>query len=116
VSYHQRLEAARNPNTPQEILHQLATDEDCFVCAWVAKNPNTPQKTLELLATDEDWFVRLCVANNLNITPETLQQLATDMSCAVRDFVAQNPNRNELIERLVLMTEYKLAQAADPAT
>jgi 3-methyladenine DNA glycosylase AlkC len=109
LNYQQKLEAALNPNTTPEILEQLATDQHYYVRAHVAENPNTPQKTLELLATDEDWYVRSCVANNLNITPETLQQLATDRSCFVRDLVTENPNRTELIERLVLMTDYQLS-------
>jgi hypothetical protein len=73
-------------------------------------------KTLELLASDEDWYARCLVAVNLNTPQKTLQQLATDKNFSVRQCVAQNPNRTELIERLVLMTDYKLAQAADPAT
>jgi hypothetical protein len=62
----------------------LATDEDSWVRFYVAQNPNTPQETLELLATDEYYYVR--------------------------HWVAQNPNRTELIERLVLMTDYKQNQ------
>jgi hypothetical protein len=51
-----------------------------------AQNPNTPTKTLELLATDKDRLVR----------------------CRV----ARNPNRTEIVERLILMTESKLSTAA----
>jgi 3-methyladenine DNA glycosylase AlkC len=109
MNYEQKKDAVQNPNTPPEILEQLATDKDYWIRGWVAENPNTPQKTLELLATDEDWYVRAGAAINSNITPETLQQLATDRSCFVRDLVSENPNRNELIERLVLMTDYQLS-------
>jgi len=49
-----------------------------------AQNPNTPTKTLELLASDENPGVRSCVA--------------------------KNPNRTEIIERLVLMTNYQQNQ------
>ena len=76
----QKQIAAQDLNTPQETLKQLATDEDYYVRYWVARNPNTPQ--------------------------ETLQQLATDEDSSVRYWVAENPNRNELIERLVFMTDY----------
>jgi hypothetical protein len=51
-----------------------------------AKNPNTSTKTLELLATDKD--------------------------SGVRYWVARNPNRTEIVERLILMTESKLSTAA----
>ncbi len=55
-----------------------------------AQNPNTPTKTLELLATDENSGVRACVA--------------------------ENPNRTELIERLVFMTDmfYENKQTPTP--
>jgi hypothetical protein len=70
-----------------------------------ALNPNTPQEVLERLATDEDRYVRSCVARNSNTSQEILQQLATDKSFTVRARVAMHPNRTELIERLVYMTE-----------
>ena len=76
----QKINAARNPNTSTKILELLATDEDYVVRYRVARNPNTPIKTLELLATDEYSDVRYCVA--------------------------LNPNRTQLIERLILMTNY----------
>jgi hypothetical protein len=72
-----------------------------------AQNPNTPIKTLELLASDEDFYVRARVSGNPNASPKILQKLATDKAYSVRYYVAQNPNRNELIERLVLMTDYQ---------
>jgi hypothetical protein len=49
-----------------------------------AQNPNTPLETLQFLATDKDPYVRYCVA--------------------------QNPNCNQIIERLVFMTNYKQTQ------
>jgi hypothetical protein len=84
MKYEQKLATAENPNTPQETLQLLATDKYWYVRWRVAKNPNTPQETLKLLATDKDPDVRYCVA--------------------------KNPNRTELIERLVLMTDYQQDQ------
>ena len=81
MNYQQKQAAVRNPNTPTKTLKLLATDEDYWVRCWVARNPNTPLESLQILATDEDHWVRL--------------------------YVAQNPNRTELIERLVLMTNYQ---------
>jgi hypothetical protein len=81
MDFLQKLHAAENPNTPIKSLELLASDEDSHVRYWVAQNPNTPIKSLELLATDEDSYVRACVA--------------------------QNPNSNQIIERLVLMTNYQ---------
>jgi hypothetical protein len=81
MDFDAKLELARKDDTPVEVLEELAVDKDWHVRCGVAENPNTPIKTLELLATDESHYVRY--------------------------WVAQNPNRTELIERLVLMTNYK---------
>jgi len=70
-----------------------------------ALNPNTPQEVLERLATDEDKYTRFCVAKNPNVAQKVLEVLATDKSFTVRARVAMHPNRTELIERLVYMTE-----------
>ena len=76
-----KIDQAKNPNTPQETLKVLATDSDWRVRRWVAKNPNTPQEILEVLATCEYYWIRYDVANN--------------------------PNATELIRRLVLMMDHK---------
>jgi hypothetical protein len=81
MKYHQKLETARNPNTAPKILQQLATDGLFLVRLCVAQNPNTPTKSLELLATDKDYLIR--------------------------KYVSQNPNCNQIIERLVFMTNYQ---------
>jgi hypothetical protein len=85
MNYEQKLDAAQDPNTPQEALQLLATDKDPDVRSRVAGNPNTPQEALQLLATDKDPYVRY--------------------------WVAKHPNRTELIERLVFMTDHKLSTA-----
>jgi hypothetical protein len=72
-----------------------------------AKDPNTAPEIIQLLATDQYYHVRSCVAQNPNIPLEILQLLATDKNYDVRYWVAQHPNRTQLIERLVLMTNYK---------
>jgi len=116
IGHNPKIIAAQDPNTEQETLELLATDEDPDVRYWLAKNPNIPKESLQLLATDENPAVRQYVAKNPNIPKESLQLLATDENSYVRYCVTQNPNRTELIERLVLMTDHKLAQALDPTT
>jgi len=76
----QKGKASKNPNTSPEILEQLATDAPTWIRYRVAQNPNTPTKTLQQLATDKDPYVR----HN----------------------VLLNPNKNQIIERLVFMTDY----------
>ena len=50
------------------------------------------------------------LVQNPNTSPESLQTLATDKYSGVRYHVGRNPNATELIRRLVLMTNSKLAQ------
>jgi len=92
LSYDEKYELARNPNTPVETLKVLATDESYSVRSWVARNPNTSPETLKVLATDEVYGVRSGVAQNPNTPVETLKVLATDEDYSVRYRVAQNPN------------------------
>lgn len=59
-----RITAARNPNTPVDVLAELAKDSDWYVRYYVACNPNTPAEALAELAKDSDWHVRMNVAWN----------------------------------------------------
>jgi hypothetical protein len=61
---------------------------------------------------DDKTLQKYSFAQNPNTPTKTLEQLATDENSYVRYWVAQNPNRTELIERLVFMTDYKLATAS----
>jgi hypothetical protein len=85
----------------------LATDKFCSVRHCVALNPNTTKEILQQLAFDKDSSVRSRVAENLNTPLETLQQLAIDKDPDVRAWVIQNPNKTQIIERLVFMTDYQ---------
>jgi len=108
MNYNQKKDLAKDPNTAPEILEQLATDKEYWIRYCVASNPNIPQKSLELLATDEGHYVRHLVATNPNTPQKALQQLATDEKSYVRRSVLHNPNSNQIIERLVFMTNYLL--------
>lgn len=72
----EKLDFARNPSTPPEILEELANDENMIVRTKVANNPNTSAFTLDKLVTDEDCVVRLRAAANLNTPLSTLEILA----------------------------------------
>ena len=92
LSYQEKIELAKNPNTPIETLKVLATDWNSTVRYYVAENPNTSVETLKVLATDGDWDVRFWVAKHPNTSVETLKVLATDENNTVRCVVAKNPN------------------------
>ena len=53
-----KLELAKNPKTPGEILAKLATDSCEAVRRAVAENPNTPMAVLIEMSKDYDGIVR----------------------------------------------------------
>lgn len=59
-----RLSAAGNPNTPADVLTELAKDSDWCVRRNVAENPSTPVEALTKLAKDSHWHVRRYAACN----------------------------------------------------
>ena len=73
LSYDEKIKLARDPNTSQESLAILVTDEYRSVRCWVAQHSNTSPETLEVLATDEDSNVRWEVAQNPNYKKQTLE-------------------------------------------
>ena len=87
-----RRSAAGNPNTPVEVLTELAKDSDCDVRYSAAGNPNTPVEVLTELAKDSDCDVRYSAAGNPNTPVEVLTELAKDSDCDVRYSAAGNPN------------------------
>lgn len=76
--YDQRMELARNPNTGQGVLAELAKDPDNWVRCCVARNPATSQEILAELAKDPNNRVRCEVARNPNITKDIILCLLTD--------------------------------------
>ena len=73
--------------TKNEILNS-----DCDVRYNAAGNPNTPVEVLTELAKDSDWGVRRSAAGNPNTPVEVLTELAKDSNCDVRYNAAGNPN------------------------
>ena len=59
-----RCFVAENPNTPIDVLTELAKDSDWCVRRNAAENPNTPADVLTELAKDSDWCVRRNAARN----------------------------------------------------
>lgn len=52
------LNLSQNPNTPPDILQDLAFSEKPSIRVFVAKNSNTPNPTVEKLADDDNNCVR----------------------------------------------------------
>ena len=87
-----RLSAAGNPNTSVEVLTELAKDSDCDVRRSAAGNPNTPVEVLTELAKDSSWSIRRSAAGNPNTSVEVLTELAKDSDWSIRLSAAGNPN------------------------
>ncbi|MDR1056474.1 MAG: DUF3945 domain-containing protein [Prevotellaceae bacterium] len=83
---------ARKPDTPVEMLVQLAKEPDeAIVRIAVAENIKTPVEVLMQLSKDERNTVRMAVANNLKTPAEVLTKLAKDRDPDVRSVVGRNP-------------------------
>ena len=59
LSYEEKIELALNPNTPQETLAILETDEYPYVRNSVKENPNYKKQILELTSVQYDALKRL---------------------------------------------------------
>jgi hypothetical protein len=112
MSYDEKIELAKDPNTPVDVLEILAKNEEYWsVRRYVAWNPNTPVELLAELATDENEYVRRGVANNPNTPVELLRELAKDKDGNVRWYVAKNTNATEQV--LVSVFEYERSHEKD---
>ncbi|MDZ4836228.1 MAG: hypothetical protein SGJ27_20815 [Candidatus Melainabacteria bacterium] len=82
---------AGNPNTPPNVLEQLAMDKDKRVRLHIAENINTPQAVLERLADDLDSEVVAAVASHPSISRDLRSALVLHDNIGVRYEIAQNP-------------------------
>ena len=105
MTNNKKIDLAYNPNTSEDVLRELAKDEDWNVRCSVAQNPSTPLDLLRNLAKDKDWTVREYVAANSNTSSDLLRDLAKDEDWWVREKVASNPKASSKI--LVMLFEYE---------
>lgn len=82
---------AKHPNTPLNLLEQLATDKCNHHRYGVALNLNAPLHLLERLAEDKSNYVRNCVAKNPHISMELILKLANDPDIDVNEAIIYNP-------------------------
>lgn len=85
-----RCYAAKNPNLPYFLRRQLAEDKHKSVRASVAKSPHTPASILELLAQPK-YGVRHEIAKNPNTPAYIIRELAKNKHIKVSDRIAKNP-------------------------
>ena len=104
LTLEQKIELAQNPNTPQETLVKLATDNEDSIRWGVAENHNTPPEVLIKLASDKYSGLRWWVAQNPNTPPKTLKVLASDEDFDVRESAKKNLEKNHKTHNLKLTT------------
>lgn len=84
-----RRAVASHLKTPLTALETLAKDRDTFVVQWVAIHPKTPLHILEQLATHSDFNIVKLIPNHPNTSIALLEQLANDWHDLVRQAVAE---------------------------
>jgi len=82
---HTALRLIDHPNTPPDVLMELANHVNAEVRAQVADNPNTPQEAILLLAKDESADVRISLAECYHLGAFVLEMLADDENPYVSD-------------------------------
>mgnify|MGYP000644943033 CR=1 FL=1 len=80
-----RLWVASFPESPEDVLQELASDTSPRVREAVAANPNASQATLAALANDPLPEVRLAVINAVVIDDSTMESLAQDEDPVVQE-------------------------------
>lgn len=94
----ERVLIAENPETPADVLRDLARDDHQYVRRAVARNRNTPSDVFYLLSTDPNFIdfyffgVRPSVAKNPHVPVDLLYAFVEDSHGYVRRGVVENPN------------------------
>lgn len=113
---------ARNPHTPEDVLHNLAKSYDREIREAVAGNPSTPLDVLGELTGDELLYVKDSVIENPTVrkliesartstSPEDLTALATNPLPDVMGTVARNPyTPQEVLRKLAEEESYSRYQ------
>lgn len=99
---------ADNPNTPIDLLSELAADNNSYIRQVVASNPNASLDILSKLAEDDSWDVRKAVAENPSSSQDILLLLSYDSHFEIQHASNHNPNIHPSVKETL-----RLAQASD---
>ena len=94
----ERMEIARTPSTPIEVLKQLSSDKDRWVRENVAKNPNATADILSDVyynSSDNEQSVYSSLATNPNTPTDILWELVQHGIASVQQLAVQHPNATE---------------------
>ena len=73
------LSLAGNPNSPQNIIEELAMKGDYFLYINLASNPNCPQDLLKAIAKINDEYINVKLAGNPNCPQNILEELSEEV-------------------------------------
>lgn len=76
---------AQNPNTPADVLTELAKNNDAYIRNDVASHPNTPINVIKQLCEDRNGYVRKGVLKNPNISLDIVISFLHDPKKDVQD-------------------------------
>jgi|TARA_R110001592_G_C12797954_1_gene716651 hypothetical protein len=93
----QKVNEAKDPETPSHILEHLSNDTNWRVRSGVALNPNAPPEVLAKLAHSKQRNIRFRVAHNPNTPEEVLHWLVVDKG---GETVAKELETRKMYEKL----------------
>ena len=106
---HIEIKKAKDPNTPPEVLNELAHHKDYMIRYGVANNPSSPVSALEKLVNDEigsyDPILYLIVRNPN--TPEfLLEKLIAPYKTVLNTYIEANPNTTQRLKNYINAINY----------
>lgn len=79
MEYAKKIQIARNPDSPPDLLKKLAEDNYWAVRMAVAGNPHTPLEILIRLTIDPDSNVQKALQSNPGLPTNTRRRLGTQV-------------------------------------
>lgn len=96
-----RWGVTQNPSCPGWLLKQLAEDENPAVGLWVVTNPTCSAELLDKKAECSTAWVWKKIAAHPNVSEQTLQKLAVNDNYTVRMEVAKQRNMSEQTRQIL---------------
>jgi len=93
---------ANNPNTPPELLTQLAHSPEKLIRASVAAAPQCPLTAFLILCTDDQPTVRQAILKNMNTPSIILDKFTNTNDAFILHSLAKHPNTSEPTLMLIL--------------
>ena len=103
------IKKAKDPNTPAEVLNELAYHTEYHVRYWVANNPSAPVSALEKLVNDEKDShnsIFYTIARNPNTPEFLLEKMIVHRIASLNAYIEANPNTSQRIKNYIKAINY----------